>query len=139
MKTLKAIRQVGGGFLKKFELHYDAGGQDVCWEVISLNVIDGNETPQEAAGRELKEETGLEMVRVDRQLPPACYSVGLTDEIIVPLFVTVRGSMRPCDEAYEEIVSRKMSLQDIRALMAQENVKITETCMLILAMLTMEK
>ena len=37
---------------------------------------------QEAAGRELKEETGLEMVRVDRQLPPACYSVGLTDEII---------------------------------------------------------
>ena len=37
MKTLKAIRQVGGGFLKKFELHYDAGGQDVCWEVISLN------------------------------------------------------------------------------------------------------
>lgn len=185
MKTLKAIRQVGGGFLKKFELHYDAGGQDVCWEVISLNdlkeardlasrktaveiiarfedgdyllcrefrfavndyvwefptgIIDGDETPQEAAGRELKEETGLEMVRVDRQLPPACYSVGLTDEIIVPLFVTVRGSMRPCDEAYEEIVSRKMSLQDIRALMDQENVKITETCMLILAMLTMEK
>ena len=37
MKTLKAIRPVAGGFLKKYELHYDADGQDVCWEVISLN------------------------------------------------------------------------------------------------------
>ena len=181
MKTLKSICPVSGGFLKKYELHYDADGQPVCWEVISLNdlktekdlagrktaveiiarfedgdyllcrefrfaindyvwefptgVIDGDETPEEAAQRELLEETGLELVSIDRVLPPACYSVGITDELIVPLFVTVRGKMRSCDEAYEEIRSHKMSVEHIRELLKQDNVKITETCMLILAML----
>ncbi|MBR1585851.1 MAG: NUDIX hydrolase [Clostridia bacterium] len=184
MKTLKAIKPAGGGFLKKYELHYDADGQPVCWEVISLNelktaadlasrktaveiiarfedgdyllcrefrfavndyvwefptgIIEGNETPQQAAARELKEETGLELVKTDRILPSACYAVGLTDEIIVPIFVTVRGTMRPCDEAYEEITSHKMSLRQIDQLLRQDGVKITETCMLILAMLTQQ-
>ena len=182
MKKLKSIRQVCGGFLKKYELHYDAEGRDVCWEVISLNdphcekdlacrktaveiiarfedgdylmcrefrfavndyvwefptgMIDGDETPSQAAARELKEETGLELVSVERILPPACYCAGVTDELIVPMFVTVRGDMRPCDEAYEDITPCKMSLADIRALLEAGNEKITETCMLILAMLT---
>ena len=181
MKKLKHIKPVGGGFLKKYELHYDSDGQPVCWEVISLNdlktekdlagrktaveiiprfqdgdyllcrefrfavndyvwefptgVIDGDETPEQAAERELREETGLELVSVDRALPPACYCVGLTDEIIVPLFVTVRGEMKPRREAYEDIRPCKMSVNQIRELLKQENVKITETCMLILSML----
>ena len=104
------------------------------WE-FPTGVIDGDESPEEAARRELMEETGLELVSVDRVLPPACYSVGITDELIVPVFVTVRGEMKPCDEAYEEIRSYKMSVKKIRELLNQDNVKITETCMLILSTL----
>ena len=43
--------------------------------------------------------------------------------------------MKPCDEAYEEIRSHKMSIPQIRDLLKQDNVKITETCMLILSTL----
>ena len=181
MKRLREIRPMGGGFLKLYELIYDADGQEVRWEMISLNdlrsardlasrktaveiiarfedgdlllcrefrfpvnddcyefptgMIDPGETPEQAAARELKEETGLELVRVDRALPPGCYCAGLTDEIIVPLFVTVRGEMKPRREAYEDIRPCKMSVNQIRELLKQENVKITETCMLILSML----
>ena len=63
-----------------------------CLEASAGGAALAGETPEQAARRELKEETGLEMVRVDRALPPACYSVGLTDQLIVPLFVTVRGN-----------------------------------------------
>ncbi len=182
MKRLREIRPMGGGFLKLYELIYDADGQEVRWEMISLNdlrsardlasrktaveiiarfedgdlllcrefrfpvngdcyefptgMIDPGETPEQAAARELKEETGLELVRVDRALPPGCYCAGLTDEIIVPLFVTVRGDMRPSRTAWEEIQPLKMSLAEARALLARPGVKITESCLLALALLT---
>ena len=107
---------------------------DFCYE-FPTGIIDGDETPALAAARELKEETGLDLVRVERELPPGCYCAGMTDEIIVPLLVTVRGEMRPCRDAYEDIQPLKMSLADIRALLARPDLKITETCLLALAML----
>ena len=178
MKTLKEIRPAGGGFLKKYELHYDVDGRPVCWEVISLNdlktagdlagaltaveiiarfqdgdwllcreyrfavhdyvwefptgMIEKGETPEEAARRELQEETGLEILRIDRVLPPCCYSVGLTDEIIVPVCVTVRGRMQDSRDTYEDIAPRKMSQAQIQALL-RSGEKITETCLMYLA------
>ena len=181
MKTFRQVRKTENGFLKKYELLYDADGTPVRWEMISLNeirsaadlastlsaveiiarfedgdyllcrefrfavndvcyefptgMIEPGETPQQAAARELKEETGLDVIRVDRVLPPACYSVGICDELVVPVFVTVRGDMKPCHDAYEEIASFKMSPEQIRSLLRQPGVKITETCMLALAMM----
>lgn len=183
MRTLKKITPLSGGFLKKYELLYDADGQDVRWEMISLNdlrgpqdlasahtaveviarfedgdyllcrefrfpindtcyefptgMIEAGETVEMAAIREIKEETGLDVVRVDRVLPAGCYSVGLTDELVVPVMVTVRGEMRPCHDPYEEITSCKMSLEEIGRLLKQPDLRMTETCLMALSMLVL--
>ena len=96
-------------------------------------MIEKGESPADAARRELREETGLELVRVDRALPKCCYSVGLTDEIIVPLIVTVRGEMRECNDAYEAIRPCKLSPAQVRALLRDPELKMTETCLMYLA------
>ena len=179
VREFKGVRQIAGGFLKKYELTYDADGREVKWEVISLNdlqsekdlasnltaveliarfpdgdyllcrefrfavndfvwefptgMIEKGESPEDAARRELREETGLELVRVDRALPKCCYSVGLTDQIIVPLIVTVRGEMRECNDAYEAIRPCKLSPAQVRALLRDPELKMTETCLMYLA------
>ncbi len=63
------------------------------------------ETPETVARRELKEETGLDVVAVQHVSPPVYSSAGLTDESAVLVFVTARrepGSVT-AHEASEEI------------------------------------
>ena len=79
------------------------------------------------------EETGLEAVRCEGTLPPCCYSVGLTDQIIVPVMLTVQGKMRPCDGACEEIVPCRMTAEEVRKLMNDPRERMTETCLMYLA------
>ncbi len=53
-------------------------------------ITDAGEGVEETARRELREETGLELVEVRRVSPPTFSSSGLTDECVVVVFATAR-------------------------------------------------
>jgi len=54
-------------------------------------LIDEGETVEEAISRELKEETGLELVKINRISAPVFSSAGLTDESCHMALVEARG------------------------------------------------
>ena len=54
-------------------------------------LIEKGMTPEETAIKEMKEETGLDVVSVDKVSPPLFSSAGLTDESSIFVYVTVSG------------------------------------------------
>jgi ADP-ribose pyrophosphatase len=60
-------------------------------------LVDEGERVEEAARRELKEETGLETVRFLRQSPPLYSTAGITDESMAMVYVECNG--QPSTEA----------------------------------------
>ncbi|HEX5273631.1 MAG TPA: NUDIX hydrolase, partial [Gemmataceae bacterium] len=62
------------------------------------------ETIESVARRELKEETGLDLVEVKHVSPALCSSAGMTDETAVMVFVTARAAAgyKAAPEASEE-------------------------------------
>lgn len=66
-------------------------------------LIEDGETPEECARRELKEETGLNLIIVIGYLPPAVTAVGLSDESVATIICLADGriSSSPFDD--EEI------------------------------------
>ena len=54
-------------------------------------LVDPEETPVQAAARELKEETGLDTVRVVHVGPPVYSSAGMTDESVAMVYVECGG------------------------------------------------
>jgi ADP-ribose pyrophosphatase len=63
------------------------------------------ESPEQAARRELREETGLELLDVTRVSPVTYSSAGLTDEAVVIVFATARrpADCRQCLDETEDI------------------------------------
>ncbi len=55
-------------------------------------LLDPGEDLAAAAGRELHEETGLDLVRVYRRSPAVFSSAGITDETVAMVFAEVEGS-----------------------------------------------
>ena len=181
MRQLKKIEQKADGFLNSYALHYDCDGEEVVWDMVSVNklegesdiaknttgvnivarfedgdillceefrfpvndycwefpggIIDEGETPEEAAIRELHEETGLEVVRVDRVLPRAFPLAGVTDASLSVVFVTVKGSLYGQHTAWEDIRPHKLSRKQVLALLARDDLRITLDCRLILTLL----
>lgn len=63
-------------------------------------LVDAGESVENAARRELREETGLELTRVLRASPPLYSSAGITDESMVMVYVECAGE--PSNRANEE-------------------------------------
>ena len=77
-------------------------------------LIDGKETPEQAARRELREETGLELVEIKEILPAAACAVGLSDEQTVSVIGVAEGELHPAPG--EDTQARWYTRDEIRAL-----------------------
>ena len=98
--------------IREFRLELDR-------EIFGLpaGLIDPGETPEEAARRELKEETGLDIAEIIRVLPPAYSAVGLSNEQCICVFGVAEGEIAPCRETGEEITARGDSRRELREML----------------------
>jgi ADP-ribose pyrophosphatase len=86
-------------------------------------LLDPDEDPVAAAGRELREETGLDMVRVYRRSPAIFSSAGITDEAITMVFAEVVGKPGTHNnEDSEDIDIFLMDRDAVRALLQRTNI-----------------
>ena len=85
-------------------------------------LLDEGEDLAVAAGRELKEETGLTLEKIYRHSPAIFSSAGITDESIAMIFAEVSGTPdKRGNEASEEIDIFLMDRSQIQALVKRED------------------
>lgn len=80
-------------------------------------LIDPGETPEEAAKRELLEETGLELYQIDDLIGPSYSAVGFSNEINVCVVGKARGEFRKSTSTLEEIVPGWYTKDEMRELL----------------------
>ena len=66
-------------------------------------LIDPGETPEEAGARELREETGLELISIDEVLGNSYSAIGFSNEINLCIFGKARGEFQESSSVLEEI------------------------------------
>lgn len=79
----------------------------------TAGLIDKGETPEEAAERELREETGLKLTRIIKQLPPVYVCAPVTDDVLIPFICEAEGEILGSDNIYEEIHSKWCTKQEV--------------------------
>ena len=83
-------------------------------------LIDPGETPEESAKRELWEETGLMLTRIDDVLDNSYSAIGFSNERNVCVFGTAAGEFRKSTSDAEEIVPGWYTREEIRHLLRTE-------------------
>lgn len=85
---------------------------------LPAGLIDAGETPEEAAKRELFEETGLELLSVEDVIGESYSAVGFSNEKNLTIVGTAKGEFRKENESeFEEISSAWYTKADIAELL----------------------
>ncbi|MBR3494381.1 MAG: NUDIX hydrolase [Clostridia bacterium] len=83
-------------------------------------LIDPGESPEESARRELWEETGLTLVRIDDVLDNSYSAIGFSNERNVCVFGAAEGEFRKSTSDLEEITPGWYTKEQMRALLRTE-------------------
>ncbi len=83
-------------------------------------LIDPGETPEESARRELWEETGLRLIRIDDVLDNSYSAIGFSNERNVCVFGAAAGEFRKSTSDAEEIAPGWYTREEMRALLRTE-------------------
>lgn len=87
---------------------------------LPAGLIEDGEAPEETARRELKEETGLELVEIRDVMPASYCAVGLSNEKAICVFGVAEGEIAPSKDTGEEITARWYTKDELRELVTHE-------------------
>lgn len=83
-------------------------------------LIDPGETPEESAARELWEETGLHLVRIDDILDNSYSAIGFSNERNICIFGVAEGEFRKSTSDAEEIIPGWYTKEEMKVLLRTE-------------------
>jgi len=83
-------------------------------------LIDGGESIEQAVRRELKEETGLDLIRVIGASPPVYSSAGMTDESVAMVYVDCSGRPSSAGNTASEAIEVEFVSPDRAARLCQD-------------------
>ena len=83
-------------------------------------LIDPGETPEQAAERELREETGLKLISIEDVIGLSYSAIGFSNEMNVTVVGSCEGTIEKSDSSFEEIEAAWYTKEEVRELLKKE-------------------